>query len=127
MVDTIGIDSTRYRAYCSLYRAPVAQKEREMEMSAACTPPVHAEINASDRQHPRFHEYMQYRAAMTQQLVTCQPFASWLWQTEQHEQGHECVFQVTRTDAALAPGWYKNKFAPRKQMPSTFGPFATQA
>lgn len=97
-----------------------------MDMSATCTAPIHAEIKASDRSHPRFHEYMNYRAAMTRQLVTCYPFTSWLRETEEYEQGREVVFQVTNPEAALALGWYKNKFAPRKQMPVTFGPFISQ-
>ena len=98
-----------------------------MDMSPQCTAPVHAEIKNSDRAHSRFNDYLSYRSAMTRQMVYCQPFASWLAQTEEHEKGKEIVFQVTVTDAALAPGWYKNKFAPKKIMPRTFGPFATHA
>lgn len=98
-----------------------------MDMSLSCTPPVHAEIRAADRAHPRFNDYMQYRSAMARQLVTCQPFASWLCQTEEYEKGREVIYQVTATDVALRPGWYKNKFAPKRIMPTTFGPFSSQA
>ena len=98
-----------------------------MDMSAACTAPVHAAINDSERSHPKFGRYMQYRSAMTRQLVTCQSFASWLAQDDETERGHETVYQVTDPRARLAPGWYKNKFAPRTERMTTFGPFATQA
>lgn len=98
-----------------------------MDMSPACTPPVSPHNSAADRQHARFNEYCTYAAAMSRQMVTCMPFAGWLAQTEEFERGRAVVFQVTATDAALAPGWYKNKFAPKQIMPHTFGPFTTEA
>jgi hypothetical protein len=97
-----------------------------MDMNPNCQPPVHAEIREADRAHARFNDYLNYRAAMTRQLVYCQPFDSWLRQTEEHEQGKEVVFQVTSPEAALQLGWYKNKFAAKKLMPRTFGPYATE-
>ncbi len=98
-----------------------------MDMSPACTAPVSPHNTEADRQHARFNDYSTYAAAMSRQMVTCMPFKGWLAQTEEHEQGRSVVYQVTATDAALAPGWYKNKFAPKKIMPRTFGPFACQA
>ena len=98
-----------------------------MDMSAACTAPVHAEIKGSERAHPRFAEYTRYRDAMTRQLVTCGPFSAWLAATEEFEKGREVVFEVTATDAALAPGWYKNRFFAKQQFPRTFGPFGSRA
>ena len=97
-----------------------------MEMSASCTAPVHAGIKDAERSHPKFARYMQYRSAMTRQFVYCQPFASWVARDDEAEEGHETVYQVTSPKAALAPGWYKNKFAPRTERMTTFGPFATQ-
>ena len=75
--------------------------------------------------HARAAEYRAYRNACIRQLVTAAPFASWLSQTEEFENGRSCVFQVTSRKAALAPGWYKNVFAPKTPMPRTFGPFPT--
>ncbi len=97
-----------------------------MDMSAACTAPVHSEIKDGERNHPRFSEYQKYRSAMARQLVTCGPFAAWLTATVEFENGREIVFEVTSTEAALAPGWYKNRFAPKSQFPRTFGPFASK-
>lgn len=98
-----------------------------MDMSPACLPPGSPHTTEADRQHPRFNEYRSYAAAMSRQMVACMPFKGWLAQTEEHEKGREVVYQVTSEFAALALGWYKNKFAPRKIQPRTFGPFHTQA
>ena len=97
-----------------------------MDMSAACTAPIHAEIKNSERNHPRFGEYMNYRAAMTRQLVTCCTFSSWLRGNEEIERGKEIVFYVDSDEAQLARGWWKNYFPPKKIMPQQFGPFATE-
>lgn len=56
-----------------------------MEMSKACTHPVHAQLDAKDARHPRYQEYLAYRAAMSAQLVSCISFDSWLRQAEQSE------------------------------------------
>jgi hypothetical protein len=98
-----------------------------MDMSQACTPPTSPHNSEADRQHQRFNEYRTYAAAMSRQMVACMPFKGWLAQTEESEKAREIVYQVTATDAALTPGWYKNKFAPKKIMPRTFGPFVTEA
>ena len=98
-----------------------------MEKSAACDYPVHAEIRDDDRSHHKFSRYMEYRNAMTLQLVTCQSFTSWLVRDDETERGHENVYQVTSDKAQLAMGWYKNKFAPRTERMTTYGPFTTQA
>jgi hypothetical protein len=99
----------------------------KMEMSAACTAPVSAPISDLDSEHPRFSEYRNYRSAMSSQLVYCISFASWLRQTEEHENGRVIVFQVTSTEAALSPGWYRNVFAPNATHPETFGPFSSES
>lgn len=98
-----------------------------MDMSPACTPPVSPSNTDADRQHPRFNEYRTYAAAMSRQLVTCMPFAGWLAQTKEFEQGRVVVYEVTATGVALAPGWYKNKFPPNRLYPFRFGPFTTKA
>lgn len=98
-----------------------------MDMNPACTPPTQPAVSATERAHPRYAEYEQYRAAMSRQMVTGATFARWLAETEEFEQGRVTIFEVTRNDAALLPGWYKNKFAPKKLMPTTYGPFATKA
>jgi hypothetical protein len=49
-----------------------------MHMSSGCEAPRHGEIAVEDRDHPRFGEYMNYRSAMTRQLVDCSSFKQWL-------------------------------------------------
>ncbi len=55
-----------------------------MDMSTACSAPVHGTINADDRIHPRFAEYGNYRSAMTRQLVACPSFSDWLAAQERY-------------------------------------------
>lgn len=97
-----------------------------MDMSAACTAPTHATITKFAETHPRFAEYLRYRSAMSRQMVSCGSFEGWLAGVEEYERGKRIVFQVTSDKAILAPGWYINVFAPRKQNPQTFGPFKTE-
>jgi hypothetical protein len=97
-----------------------------MQMSAACTPAVQPYTSPEEQRHPRYAEYLAYRGALSLQLVTASTFACWLRSTEEHENGKTVIFEVTSTTARLAPGWYRNEFAPRRQMPETFGPFATR-
>jgi hypothetical protein len=48
-----------------------------------CEPPVHGKVEDKDPMHPRFSEYMRYRAAMSAQLVRCPSFKDWLRQDEE--------------------------------------------
>jgi len=43
-----------------------------------CEAPVHGKIEKSDHKHPRYSEYLRYRAAMSRQLVHCPSFKDWL-------------------------------------------------
>lgn len=56
-----------------------------MNMSQACTPPINAELCDSDKNHPRYNEYLNYRAAMARQLVYCGSFKNWINQLERSE------------------------------------------
>lgn len=56
-----------------------------MELSAACTMPPHAALDERDADHPRYGEYLRYRAAMTAQLVYCPSFTDWLRHAEESE------------------------------------------
>lgn len=56
-----------------------------MNISPACTAPVHAPLQDSDSSHPLYSKYLSYRAAMSAQMVYCQPFSSWL-STVEHEE-----------------------------------------
>lgn len=49
-----------------------------MDISAAALPPRQPLIHDEDRKHPRFGEYMSYRAAMSCRLVEADSFKSWL-------------------------------------------------
>jgi hypothetical protein len=56
-----------------------------MQMSSACEAPIHASLNSQDQGHPLYSEYLRYRSAMSQQLVTCNSFKNWLAQREESE------------------------------------------
>lgn len=43
-----------------------------------CEMPVHGKIDADDRKHPQYSQYLCYRAAMSAQLVRCPAFKDWL-------------------------------------------------
>lgn len=98
-----------------------------MEPRIAGDYPRQYQATQSERAHPRYAEYAQWVRALDRQLVTAGPFAKWLSDREREENGHETVYQVTALDAQLKPGWYKNKFAPRTERMTTFGPFLTEA
>ena len=49
-----------------------------MQMSSACFPPINAPFKATDAAHPKYPEYLNYRAAMGRQLVACPSFDNWL-------------------------------------------------
>lgn len=51
---------------------------RSYSLSPACEAPVQPTIKPSERDHPRFQEYMRYRRAMDAQLVSCPSFENWL-------------------------------------------------
>jgi hypothetical protein len=95
-----------------------------MQMSDACTAPTQPASTAEDCAHPRYREYQAYRNAMSIQLVTGASFKSWLRQTEERENGSECVFEVTSKRAPLARGWYKHVFGPGNILEHRFGPFS---
>lgn len=97
-----------------------------MEMSAACAPAVQPQSSSVEQSHPRYGEYLAYRGALIRQLVSASSFACWLRSTEERETGKSIIFKVTSTTAKLAPGWYRNDFAPRQTMPDTYGPYATR-
>ena len=56
-----------------------------MELSAACEAPRSAPFEAEDQPHPCYTEYLKYRVAMSEQLVTCPSFKNWLRQKEDGE------------------------------------------
>jgi hypothetical protein len=97
-----------------------------MKMSAACTAPTQPVSTDADCAHPRYREYRDYRQALTLQLVTAMSFKAWLRSKEQHENGHEVVYEVASRTAMLARGWYKNVFDPGEREPRILGPFPTQ-
>jgi hypothetical protein len=43
-----------------------------------CEAPIQPKIENDDRKHPRYSEYLRYRAAMSAQLVSCPSFKNWL-------------------------------------------------
>jgi hypothetical protein len=98
-----------------------------MKMSNACTPPIQPEVTNDERQHPRYSEYLRYRAAISAQLVTCTTFSRWLEDTERDEKGFWTVFEVTSPKAQLAAGWYRNVFGPKRCLIKCLGPFDTQS
>lgn len=103
-------------------------------MSKACLPPVHASISDSDRQHPRFNEYQNYRAAMGAQLVSCQPFESWLRGRLETLNGRKGAFQAGPDclRPVYIPGkWYASYTPPSVDGHSpgrwrAYGPFDTK-
>lgn len=101
-----------------------------MEMSSACLPPVHAPIGETDRAHPRFGEYLTYRSAMQAQLVECQPFMSWLRETEEYEGGRVTFFVAGDNcdTAEYVPGrWYIGHTPPRSIKWRSYGPYKSEA
>lgn len=105
-----------------------------MQMSAACQPPIQSSYSAADQAHPRFPEYLRYRASMSSLLVTGDDFRGWLRQTEERERSFEVVFNVNwhdtpwyeRPEGALNNGWYKHRFAPGHKLIERCGPFDTK-
>lgn len=98
-----------------------------MDMSKACTAPTQPSYSEKDGKHPRFRDYLEYRSAMSSQLVTASAFALWLEQTARAEQGFVTVFEVTNPEATLTLGWYKNVFGPGNKLLHRNGPVATKA
>lgn len=99
-----------------------------MHMSPACSPPNHARISDTDRAHPRFAEYQTYRGAMAAQLVDCQPFTSWLRETEEFEQGRVTFFKASENcdpTEYQAGKWYIGHTPPRSRKWSAYGPYNT--
>jgi hypothetical protein len=101
-----------------------------MDMSPACSPPIQPHVSASEQLHPRYRDYLNYRAAMNRQMVTGCSFALWLEGTERNENGAEYVYHIAAGEypqtclrGRMAPGWYKDKQAPRTGKLTTFGPF----
>lgn len=100
-----------------------------MDISAACTPPIHAPIMDADRAHPRFNDYQQYRSAMSRQLVYCQPFASWLRETEQLENGSVTIFQIgpnADPEVFVIGKWYISHNRPGGRSHRYFGPYESE-
>lgn len=109
-----------------------------MDMSRAALPPVNAPINESDRKHPRFREYMEYRNGMARLMVNCESFENWLRSRLAEENCAPVVFQVRpwkvpvceRPDGWLSPGWYKHLFSYSKtngrEVTERLGPFVTR-
>ena len=97
-----------------------------MDMSSACEPPSQPHCNPPDVSHPRYNDYLRYRAAMCQQMVVGAAFTLWLEQTEKTEKGFVTVYEVTSPAAVLTPGWYRNIFAPGNKLVCREGPFATK-
>ena len=97
-----------------------------MEISRAALPPIQPNISATDRAHPRFGEYLNYRAAMSRQLVEADSFSSWLRQTIEAETPHDVVFK-TGPQATMAHGWYKRKIGLNHKSLALYGPFDTKA
>lgn len=96
-----------------------------MDISKACLPPAQPETTESEKQHSRYPEYQQYRAAMVRQAVTGSSFALWLEQTEKNERGSTTVYEV-KPGARLAAGWWKNVFGPGHRLVQQLGPFDTE-
>lgn len=85
---------------------------------------------AQEREHPRYRDYMTYRASMSAQLVTGECFALWLKHTEEFEQGSRKAFQPNQhcDRSMFVPGmWYAHIYAPRSRKAQLRGPFATRA
>ena len=97
-----------------------------MEMSTSCTAPTQPTYSASNQQHPRFSEYLNYRSAMSRQMVTADNFTRWMESTDRAENGFTTVYQVTAEGAQLARGWYKNVFGKDNTLAHRYGPFATE-
>lgn len=97
-----------------------------MDMSQTCIAPTQPSYSEKDAAHPRFRDYLNYRSAMSRQLVAGDSFKRWLDSTERHENGFATVFEVTNPEAALALGWYKNVFGPGNKLLRRNGPFTTQ-
>lgn len=47
-----------------------------------CEAPVQPTIRSENRKHPRYGQYLNYRAAMSAQLVSCPTFENWLTMME---------------------------------------------
>lgn len=97
-----------------------------MNMNPACQPPVQPSITAQEQSHPRYGDYLRYRSAMSQQMVTGATFARWLEMTLQDEEGSISIYQVTSPAAQLKPGWYRDVYGPRRVLKASFGPFTTE-
>lgn len=50
-----------------------------------CDMPAHPRVTQADTHHPRYGQYLGYRAACTEQLVRAASFKLWLNQTEDGE------------------------------------------
>ena len=100
-----------------------------MDISRACMPPRQPSMSAADRAHPRHGEYMQYRAAMSHQLVEADSFALWLRQRVEAETPHQVVFQAgEHARGGFVPGkWYRRLVGLEHRTLDLLGPFDTEA
>lgn len=96
-----------------------------MDISPACLPPIQPPVPEDAKRHPRFQEYLRYRAGLAALLVEAASFYLWLHNVEENESYMDIVFQ-TQPGASLAPGWYKHKFAPGHKLIARLGPYASQ-
>ena len=63
------------------------------KLREGCESPVHGKVTNDDRSHPRYGQYMKYRAAMSAQLVRCPSFRDWLNQNDD-DAGYDDYFDV---------------------------------
>lgn len=101
-----------------------------MPISKAAQPPVQPTASLAERKHPRYPDYLRYKAAMSALLVTADTFDLWLQSIEEDENPRTVVFEVkphSSPNHLLAPGWYKHHFGPHGKLLSRTGPFSTQA
>lgn len=83
-------------------------------------------VSDEARAHPRYKEYLRYRAAYVSQRVVALPFESWLRRREEYERARAVVFEVT-PGQEIEAGWYVNCFFPRCDEPEQFGPYTRES
>ena len=96
------------------------------DKSGACDYPTHYVATDTERNHPRYKDYVNYQDAMRKQLVGGCTFARWLEQTVDDENGFVSVYEVTSRAAKMAPGWWKTVYGPKRRLLGEFGPFDTK-
>lgn len=97
-----------------------------MSIEALPAQPAQPAVSEESRTHPRYGEYLLYRAAYVSQRVIALPFASWLRRREEFERGRAVVFEV-KPGQEVEPGWYVNCFFPRSDEPEQFGPYTLES